>query len=116
MLDHVRRTHSPGDVYLVPPMDPAFIGFRLDTGAPVLATWKSHPYRMDDELREWRERIEAGRAIYGASGDSICASADRAAARYGVTHVVTRVGAQDPVCASWTETFRDTAFAVYRVR
>ncbi len=116
MMEFVRKTQSPGDVYLVPPEDPRFMDFRLWTGAPVLVTWKSHPPRMDDEFLEWHARILAGRAIYAAPSDSVCARVDRAAAEYGITHVVARSRPPDPVCAGWSEVYRDTAFAVYRIR
>lgn len=116
MMEFVRRTRSPGDVYLVPPEDPRFLDFRLRTGAPVLVTWKSHPPRMDDEFLEWHSRILAGRSVYGAPPDSMCARVDRAAVTYGISHVVTRVHPPDPVCAGWSEVYRDAAFAVYRIR
>ena len=40
----------------------------------------------------------------------------RAAAAYGVSHVVSRIRPPDPVCAGWSEVYRDTAFAIYRIR
>lgn len=116
MMTFVQRTQSSGEVYLVPPEDPLFMDFRLRTGAPVLVTWKSHPPRMDDEFLEWYARILAGRAVYAAPSDSVCARVDRAAAKYGITHVVTRNRPADPVCSRWSEVYRDSAFAVYRIR
>ncbi len=116
MMEFVRRIQSPGDVYLVPPEDPRFMDFRLWTGAPVLVTWKSHPLRMDDEFLEWHTRIQAGRAIYAAPADSVCARVERAATVYGITHVVARTRPPDPVCPQWSEVYRDTVFAVYRIR
>jgi hypothetical protein len=71
---------------------------------------------MDDEFLEWYARIRAGRAIYAAPADSVCARAGRAVAEYGITHMVARVQPPDPVCGGWSEVYRDTAFAVYRIR
>lgn len=75
---------QPGELYLV---HGPFRDFRLRTGAPVVATWKSHPTK-DLEFLAWSRRVEMINAFYDA------APADRRERlvalqrRFGVTHVV----------------------------
>jgi hypothetical protein len=49
-------------VFIVPP---ELEWFRLNAGRPVLADWKSHPYR-GDEVVEWHRRIEQSQRIMAA--------------------------------------------------
>ena len=102
------RTHlSPGDLYLLPPLDRRLDAFRLMTGAPILVNWKSHPYRLDDEFGEWRERIRRAGGFYGSSPDSACAAARDLERAYGITHAVVRLDPPDPVCPGWSEIYEN---------
>lgn len=87
-LVHWVRAHSDArDIYAVP-IDPAFAfeSFRLRTGQPILADWKTHPYR-DVEVLEWWRRISQARELYrqlGSCGTTMEAVLDR----NSITHVV----------------------------
>ncbi len=110
------RAHlSPGDLYLLPPLDRRLDAFRLMSGAPILINWKSHPYRMDDEFGEWRERIRRAGGFYGSSPDSACAAARKLECAYGITHAVVRRDPPDPVCPGWREIYENGTYAVYRL-
>lgn len=77
----VRENVQPGDVYLVPT---SMGDFRLETGAPVLVTFKSHPYK-DVEVIEWRRRVDAANSFYAAPA---CERLPALAAEFGLTHAV----------------------------
>lgn len=87
-LVHWVREHSDArDTYVVP-IDPAFAfeSFRLRTGQPILADWKTHPYQ-DVEVLEWWRRISQARELYrqlGSCGTTMEAVLDR----NSITHVV----------------------------
>lgn len=74
-------TKQPGQVYLVPTY---MAEFRLETGIPVVITFKSHPYK-DVEVIAWRERIDAVNHFYA---NISCDQVSNMVQRYGVTHVV----------------------------
>lgn len=76
-----RQTKLPQQVYLVPSH---MAEFRLETGLPVVVTFKSHPYK-DVEVIEWRERIDAVDHFFA---DISCDGIREMARVYHVTHVV----------------------------
>lgn len=115
LFAYVRGHLAPGDLYLVPPRDDALDPFRLDAGAPILVNWKSHPYRLDDELAEWRRRMERADRVYAAPAGSVCAAAEALARTYGITHVVLPREGDDPGCPGWREVYRNPGYAVYRL-
>ncbi len=87
LVDWVRRHSDRRDLYVVP-IGPAFAfeSFRLRTGQPILADWKTHPYR-DVEVLEWWRRISQARELYrqlGSCGETMKAVLRRDA----ITHVV----------------------------
>ena len=61
LFDFVAGASPADDVYLIPT---GMAEFRLETGAPVLVTFKSHPYK-DTEVIEWQARVEAANGFYG---------------------------------------------------
>jgi len=101
-----------GQTYLVPPHDSDFDRFRLETGVPVVANWKTHPYK-DAEVLEWYERVQLASAPYEEEEPGV---RERRVAelvqRYRVTHVVMPL--DRPLAAPAYETvYRDEHFAVY---
>ena len=61
---HYASSHgSSEDIYLVPPDNSLFDKFRLESGIPILANRKTHPYK-DKEVIEWDERCRLAEAFY----------------------------------------------------
>ena len=111
MMRHVRAARRPGQLHAIP------VGlqrFRIETGAPTLVDWKTHPYR-DAEVLEWHARVQAARRVERTSGRELCAAAGDLARRYGVTHLVLPAGKPCP-CPGLRERYRDRRFAVFEVR
>ena len=77
----VAETGTADDVYLIPT---GMAEFRLETGAPVLVTFKSHPYK-DTEVIEWQTRVETANGFYG---EPTCGRLLEVVDRYAITHVV----------------------------
>jgi hypothetical protein len=109
-LAFVERHRKPGDVYLIPPDE--LERFRLSTGAPVYADWKSIPYK-DVEVLTWYQRVERARKWY--SGGDWDAAHDELR-REGITHVVIPAGNAPAGAMKLEREFDDEAHAVYRVR
>jgi len=106
MMEYVRRTASPGEVYLIPT---GLQDFRLCTRVPVLVDFKSSPYR-DTEVIDWYERYRLAEEFYGGN----CALLAELVRRYGITHVVLR--RDDPRCKELVPLYDDGRFAVCRLR
>lgn len=88
MMNFVRANANPGQLYLLPPRLPNLERFRLETGVPILANWKTHPYRADEVL-EWRQRIADADNFYNAlTPSSSIRLAFELARKYGITHIV----------------------------
>jgi hypothetical protein len=141
VLDYVRDHAGPDDVYLIPTRIPA-VGsgrgsvstsftppprpkpgsnlipvdlqrFRLATGAPIFADFKSVPY-ADAEVLEWYRRVKQAQAWYDEP-DWDRAGVREQLLKEGVTHVL--VPRHQAVRASFLdEVYRDEAYTVYRVR
>ena len=109
MMDFVGGTVVRGDVYLIPP---ELERFRLRTGAPVVADFKSHPYK-DREVLEWFARLRLVEAFYGSNGD--CAILGALGERYGVTHVVFDERVRGARCPGLESVYSDPIFDVYRL-
>lgn len=112
MLEFVRARKATGDVYLTPPkMD----GFRLATGAPIVADAKSIPY-FDREVLEWNARLRLAQFFYRDRVEYIdCGVLDVLRLTYGATHVVLGPQQLGLDCGPWQEVFRDEAYAVYQL-
>jgi len=114
VIRHARDTAGEGQLYLVPPRKPDFDHFRLESGVPILANWKSHPY-LDVEVIEWYGRILAADRLYKAKD---AASRNQAARQlidqYGITHLVVqnRVTLDLP---GLVEVHTDPHYRVYKV-
>lgn len=85
VMTYVRSHAASGEVYLVPAR---LQQFRLATGAPIVADFKSIPYR-DVDVLEWSERLRLVDFVYREEPQEVdCNLLDQAAQRYGVTHFV----------------------------
>ena len=109
MMDFVRSTVARGDVYVVPP---ELERFRLRTGAPVLADFKSHPYK-DREVLEWFTRLRLVEAFYASGGN--CAILDALEERWAVTDVVFDERVRGARCPGLQPLYSDSIFEVYRL-
>jgi len=105
MMHHVKETKTTGQVYLVPTY---MAEFRLRTGAPILVTFKSHPYK-DVEVIEWQERVFATNDFYN---EPTCEKLNALSSRYGITHAVLESGQLDTACPRTQERYRDDSFHI----
>ena len=112
VMNYVKQTKTPGQVYLIPPRDNQFDEFRTYTGAPAFINWKSHPYR-DFEVMEWYQRNLLARDYYNQDPAAACQTLQKIVGEYGVTHVVVDLEKGDPACPGLQETYRDQRYAVY---
>ncbi|MFH1743397.1 MAG: formylglycine-generating enzyme family protein [bacterium] len=78
VFSYVKSNATAGQTYLIPVM---FLQFRLASGAPVFADWKTLPFK-DSEVLEWYKRVQLAKAFYEAGN---AADAD-AALRKIVNH------------------------------
>lgn len=62
VVSYVKRHSTAGQTYLIPVM---FLQFRLASGAPVFADWKTLPFK-DSEVLEWYKRVQLAKAFYEA--------------------------------------------------
>jgi hypothetical protein len=142
MMDFVRGSRSPGDVYLVPVRVPDLTKqprgslssdfkplaekkvstrvipvdlqrFRLYTGAPIYVDFKSIPYK-DTDVLEWRDRLFQARSLQEEVAAGRLDSALAELRRLGVTHLVTPAGQRlSAPGLEWT--YEDSAYQVYRL-
>jgi hypothetical protein len=109
VMTYVKAHAARGEVYLVPAR---LQEFRLATGAPILVDFKSIPYR-DVDVLEWRERLRLVDFVYREEPQNVsCAQLDRAAQRYGVTHVVLDEDLLDLDCPQLRLVYADDRFAL----
>lgn len=115
IMDYVKQTKAPGDVYLVPPKEPLFDDFRLYTGAPIFVNWKSHPYK-DSEVLEWYARVQRADEFYDAANLlQKCELLQGLIQDYPITHVVIKSKEIRLPCAFTTEVFRTEQYALYKI-
>lgn len=105
---YVDEHKTAGEVYLAPTY---MAEFRLATGAPVVVTFKSHPYK-DVEVLEWRSRVDAVNDFYQAA---TCDKLTLMQHKYGVTHVVLDHGQVIEGCDQLTLESADERFDLFRV-
>jgi hypothetical protein len=113
MMNFVRTSRGPGQVYLVPPRDNRFDEFRIYTGVPIFINWKSHPYR-DEEVLEWYYRNRLAESFFASEGQAACAILKDIGSQYRITHVVFDLSRPAPVCPDLDEIYRDKRYAVAR--
>ncbi len=115
LMDFVKETKAPGQVYLVPPKEPLFDDFRLYTGAPIFINWKSHPYK-DSEVLEWYNRVERADAFYDAANlAQKCDLLQGLIRDYPITHVVIKSKEIHLPCAFTREIFHSEQYTLYEI-
>jgi len=107
LYDYVEAERRPGQLYAIPPK---LQDFRLATGTPILADFKSIPYRRG-EVIEWQNRVRLLQWFYrqeidcGLMGDFIDG--------YGVTQLVLGPEQLGQDCPEMRERYYDGQYAVY---
>ncbi|WP_413163063.1 DUF6798 domain-containing protein [Capilliphycus salinus ALCB114379] len=113
VMDFVKTNRQPEDLYLVPHTSGNFIEFRLYTGVPILANYKSHPYK-DIEVIEWHNRLMMAQRFYSPDfRETRCQALEEAVKAYPITHVITELGDINP-CPGWTQIYDDQRYKVYK--
>ncbi len=112
VLEFVKTAKAPGQVYLIPPR---LQDFRLVTGAPIVADFKSIPYR-GDEVLDWYERNRLLSFFYRDQISEIdCGLLDEFANSYGATHVVLEPDQRGLVCPGLEPIYDDGQYSVHRL-
>ncbi len=112
VMDFVRKTSAPGDLYLVPI---SIERFRLQAGAPIFLDRKAIPYR-DVELVEWYARYRLGRELHQINDAELaCQALSRVPERYQITHVVLRRGVYDGRCPILSRLYDGGEYGLYRL-
>lgn len=114
MLDYVRATMQPDDLYLVPAEDGRFNEFRIHSGAPTFITWKSHPYK-DTEVLEWYHRIQLANNFYTGEWEAACPTLSNLREEYPLTHVIFFKKMAQLSCSFVSEVFRNAQYNVYKI-
>lgn len=105
-------TYQPGDLYLIPP-DMELL--RLAAKVPIFIDYKSNPYK-DTDVIEWFNRVEIANDFYAASGKTACHMLNNLSDQYGITDVILKSESATADCELLHEVYKDTDWAVYRVR
>lgn len=103
-----RETRQLGQTYLIPVY---MAEFRLETGIPVVVTFKSHPYK-DLEVIEWRSRIDAVNSFYA---NVSCPALREIVQRYRVTHVILERSQFFDGCSLIRNVHLDERFGVFEI-
>jgi hypothetical protein len=112
VLEFVKTTKTPGQVYLIPPR---LQDFRLVTGAPIVADFKSIPYR-GDEVLDWYERNRLLGFFYRDQISEIdCGLLDEFVKGYGATHVVLEPDQRGLNCPGLQLIFDNGEYSVHRL-
>ncbi len=112
MMEYVKQTVQPGEVYLVPADNKKLRRFRLYTGAPIYINRKSHPYK-DVEVIEWSDRLTFAKRFYNTKKPEFqCQLLRRRFSSAGVTHVVFPKGTKQR-CPELQQRYRDENYSVY---
>ena len=114
MLDYVRATMQPDDLYLVPAEDGRFNEFRIHSGAPTFITWKSHPYK-DTEVLEWYHRVQLANNFYTGEWEAACPTLSNLLEEYPLTHVIFFKKKAQLSCSFVSEIFRNAQYSVYSI-
>ena len=113
LMDFVKSNRKPEDLYLVPHTSGNFIEFRLYTGVPILANYKSHPYK-DIEVIEWHNRLMMAQRFYSPDfRETRCQALEEVIKTYPINHVITELGDTNP-CPGWTLIYDDQRYKVYQ--
>lgn len=112
MMQYVKDTLQPEQVYLLPPDSKKLRRFRLYTGAPIYINRKSHPYK-DVEVIEWSDRLQLAKRFYKVKRPQRqCRMLQRRFSNAGVTHVVFPEEVR-PRCPQLKSRYQDSSYGVY---
>ena len=112
LMDFVKSNRTPEDLYLVPHTSGNFIEFRLYTGVPILANYKSHPYK-DIEVIEWHNRLMMAQRFYSPDfRETRCQALEEVVKTYRINRVITELGDTNP-CGGWNLIYDDERYKVY---
>lgn len=100
------RHRSPGQLYVIPVR---LEDFRIEAGVPVIADYKSHPFK-DFEVLAWHERY---RAAEDFEREPDCSGAKSLATRYGATHWLVARGHLKS-CANLVKAYEDPLYEILR--
>jgi hypothetical protein len=114
MLDYIRTTMQPDDLYLIPAEDGRFNEFRIHSGAPTFITWKSHPYK-DTEVLEWYHRVQLANNFYTGEWEAACPTLSNLLEEYPLTHVIFFKKKAQLSCSFVSEIFRNAQYSVYSI-
>ena len=104
---YVQAERSPGQLYAV---SSKLESFRLATGTPILADFKSIPYRRG-EVINWHDRVRLLQWFYRDEMD--CGLMENFIGEYGVTHIVLGPEQLGQRCPEMQERYFDGFYAVY---
>jgi hypothetical protein len=111
LYQYLRAHRQPGQLYAVPPK---MQEFRLATGLPILADFKSIPY-AGGEVLEWYQRVRLLQWFYRDQVEFIDCTLLEDFAGYGLTHVVLGPEQLELNCPQLQEVYRKDQFAVHRL-
>jgi hypothetical protein len=107
LYDYVETESLPGQLYAIPSKMEAF---RLATGTPILADFKSIPYQRG-EVIHWHDRVRLLQWFYREQID--CSLMGDFIGEYGVTHIVLGPEQLGQRCPEMQERYFDGYYAVY---
>lgn len=111
MMNFVSKNKTENDIYLIPNK---IQEFRINTGVPVLVTYKSHPYK-DVELLEWYKRLRLSKDFYKKNNDDKCSQLKKLKYDYKITHVVLTEKYFNIKYDCLKEIYRDEEYGVYKL-
>jgi hypothetical protein len=109
LYEYVRGAREPEQIYAIPPR---LQDFRLETGAPILADFKSIPYRRG-EVISWHDRVRLLQWFYRDEID--CGLMEDFIGEFAVTHMVLGPEQVGQDCPEMTERYNDGYYAVYEL-
>jgi hypothetical protein len=112
VLEYVKSSNLPGQVYLIPPR---LQDFRLFTGSAAFADFKSIPYRGEQVL-DWYQRIRLLDFFYrDVVAEIDCELLDEFEGTYGVTHVIVDPDQRQLTCPGLRRVYDDGQYSVFRL-
>jgi hypothetical protein len=113
MYSYIKENRLPASIYLIPPKEDDFQGFRLETETPIFVDWKSHPWNAV-ELLEWYERVNLAMSFYEANNEQACSILSTLIQNYQITHLVAYTD-EPPTCPNLDIQYKDAKFSIYSI-
>lgn len=112
LYSYVRQHARAGQVYITPL---GMQDFRLETGVPVVADFKSIPYQEQD-FAEWLGRVHRLSYLYRQpDAPDICKRLDYISRKFDASHIVLPSAAFDLACEGLVEVYNDGHYAVRQI-